>query len=138
MCLPARYISNIMLDGLRADHQSSQPGTPSGSGINVAGFGDSCVCPLCCCLPCTFALRCVRWAGLLSGSNCATKTTPGDRPHIGAHNFGMMNPGPIWKQTQQFGDNGAIVHRLIVWRSNDAVANVRSPPYDAFPINRSK
>jgi|EP01046_Picozoa_sp_COSAG06_P045495 hypothetical protein len=41
----------------------------------------------------------------------------------------MMDPGPIWKQTQQFGDNGAIVHRLIVWRSNDAVANVRSPPY---------
>ena len=45
MCLLARYISNIMLDGLRADHQSSQPGTPLGSGINVAGFGDSCVCP---------------------------------------------------------------------------------------------
>jgi len=45
------------------------------------------------------------------------------RPHIGAHNFGMMNPGRIWKQTQQFGDNGALVHRLIVWRSNQADAN---------------
>lgn len=79
------YISNIILDGLRADHQSSQPGTTLGTGKNIVGFGDS--------------------------------------PHIGAHNFGMMNPGVIWKQTQQFGDNGALVHRLIVWRSNHADAN---------------
>ena len=35
-----------------------------------------------------------------------------------------MDPGPIWKQTQQFdGDMGALVHRLIVWRSNEADAN---------------
>ena len=79
------YVSNIVLDGLRADHQSSQPGTPLGQGTNIAGFGDG--------------------------------------PHIGAHNFGMMDPGVIWKQTQQFGDNGGLVHRLIVWRSNHADAN---------------
>jgi hypothetical protein len=35
----------------------------------------------------------------------------------------MADPGAIWKQTQQFGDNGALVHRLIVWRSNQADAN---------------
>jgi hypothetical protein len=83
--LQNEYHSNIVLDGLRADHQGSQPGTPLGTGMNERGFGDS--------------------------------------PHIGAHNFGMMNPGPIWRQTQQFGDPGALVHRLIVWRSNQADAN---------------
>ena len=35
----------------------------------------------------------------------------------------MMDPGPIWRQTQQFGDNGGLVNRLIVWRSNRADAN---------------
>ena len=51
-----------MLDGLRADHQSSQPGTPFGSVMNVAGFGDSCVC-LPAAVPCA-AHRRVRWAAL--------------------------------------------------------------------------
>ena len=99
------YVSNIILDGLRADHQGSQPGTPGGTGANLAGHGDSCDRP-----PCAFAQ--------LVPLNDAWR-----RPHIGAHNFGMMNPGRIWKQTQQFGDNGALVHRLIVWRSNQADAN---------------
>ena len=36
------YVSNIILDGLRADHQGSQPGTPGGTGANLAGHGDSC------------------------------------------------------------------------------------------------
>jgi hypothetical protein len=74
--LQNEHHSNIMMDGLRADHQGSQPGTPSGTGRNAAGFGDS--------------------------------------PHIGAHSFGMMDPGPICKQTQQSdGDNGGLVQRLI-------------------------
>jgi hypothetical protein len=34
------YSSNIVLDGLRADHQGSQPGTPTGTGMNMGGFGD--------------------------------------------------------------------------------------------------
>ena len=75
-----------LVDGLRADHQSSQPGTSQGTGKSLSGWGDA--------------------------------------PHMGAHNFAMMNGGPIWKQNQRFGNNGASINRLIVWRGNQADANV--------------
>ena len=35
----------------------------------------------------------------------------------------MMDAGPIYKQTAQFGNNGSMVNQLIVWRSNRADAN---------------
>ena len=47
----------------------------------------------------------------------------GDSPQAGGHNFAMMDAGPIYKQTAQFGNNGSMVNNLIVWRSNRADAN---------------
>ena len=35
----------------------------------------------------------------------------------------MMDTGPIYEQTAQFGNNGSMVNQLIVWRSNRADAN---------------
>ena len=32
----------------------------------------------------------------------------------------MMDAGPIYKQTAQFGNNGSMLNQLIVWRSNRA------------------
>jgi hypothetical protein len=39
--LQNEYFANIVLDGLRADHQSSTPGGTAKGGKNLAGFGDS-------------------------------------------------------------------------------------------------
>ena len=83
--LQNEYFANIVIDGLRADHQSASPGTHEAEGKNMAGFGDS--------------------------------------PQAGGHNFAMMDAGPIYKQTAQFGNNGSMVNNLIVWRSNRADAN---------------
>ena len=42
--------------------------------------------------------------------------------------IGMMNAGLIYRQTQQFGNNGQSVNRLIVWRSNQAQSGTDPAP----------
>ena len=74
--LQNEYFSNIILDGLRADHQGTQPGVGKAGGGNIGGFGDA--------------------------------------PPIAGHSFAMADPGPIWKQTQQFGDAGGMVIPLFI------------------------